>query len=164
MGLEETDVIPRIILGNITGNDDEQTIQMVKTGIDILNTIISSQEFKKEFLEFPFIQTNGQSNQELWNLFIKSPIIINVEIKDLGFRADHLWHTIGREDSNHPDTVFVNSYFVKTSYMLGDNALHEVWHMLGLSHLHPTDSTSVPYGNNTLYEKVAAKLGIDENI
>jgi hypothetical protein len=153
---------PKIILKNIAGNDDPETIQMVKDGITMLNTIICNQEFKNKFLAFEFVQTNGKNNQELWDLFTTVPVEINVDIRDMGFVADHFYHTVGLDDARDPGTVYMNSYFVDSSYMVGDNALHEVWHILGLSHNSPKGSTSVPYGNNTIYEQVAKELGLIE--
>lgn len=155
---------PQVILGTISGNTDTDTVQFIKKGFDNLNVIISAPRFKEQFLAFPFEQTKGNDNQQLWEIFLKnSPIAVNVDIRDMGWKADHIYRTIGAEIERYPDTIFMNSYFVKTGYLVGDNAIHEVWHKLGFSHNHASDSTSVPYGCNLLYEAIAKELGIDPN-
>lgn len=152
--------VPSINLGKISCETDDQ-IQMIKDGFVKLNTVISSLEYKNEFMAFPFEQTNGMTNQQLWDLFVSnSPVTVNVDLHDMGWKYDHIYHTVGLEDASDPDTVYMNSYIVQSSYMVADNALHEVWHKLGLSHRRPSDLNSAPYGNNTIFESVAAKLGI----
>jgi hypothetical protein len=155
---------PQIGLGTIACDTDDQTA-MIQKGFQILNQIISSPQFKARFLAFEFVQTNGMSNQQLWDLFEKSsPIVMNVDLHDMGWTYDHVYHTVGLDDASDPDTIYLNSYIVDTSFTVGDCSLHETWHKLGLSHEAPTDSTSVPYGANQLYEDTANDLGIDSSI
>ena len=147
---------PQIILKNVDCLDHLK--QMVSDGITLLNSTIATQEYHDEFMAFQFVQTNGMTNEQLWELFCKAPIEVSIKLWDMGFIRDHFQHTIGYEDPNFPNMVFVNSFFVGTPYMVADNVAHEVWHILGLHHNHPTDYTSVPYAQNTIFANTIEKL------
>ena len=152
--------VPSIALGTISCENEDQTKMLVASN-QILNQALASDEYKKQFLAFPFVQTNGMTNQELYDLFVsKSPVVMNLDLHDMGWRYDHVYHTIGLDDSSDPTTVYLNAYYVAQKIIAASCTLHETWHFLGLSHLSPSDSTSVPYGNNTIIEAVFKVLGI----
>lgn len=153
---------PQIVLGTISCETDDQKT-MINAGYDMLDKVLADPRFKVAFLAFPFVQTNGMSNQDLWDLACaQSPITMNCDLHDMGFKYDRIYHTVGLDDASDPNTCYMNSYIVDSPYMVADNLLHETWHRLGLSHINPTDSTSVPYGNNTLFEQIAALMGFTD--
>ena len=63
---------PQIILKNVDCLDHLK--QMVSDGITLLNSTIATQEYHDEFMAFQFVQTNGMTNEQLWELFCKAPI------------------------------------------------------------------------------------------
>ena len=154
-------VTPKVILGDISCAYDYQK-QIINDGFTLLNKVLSSAEYKNEFLAFEFVQANGMTNQQIWDLMCSSsPIKMNADLRDLGWYSDHIDHTVGYDDSSDPETVYMNSYFVGTAYMVADNSLHEIMHKLGFSHINPTDYTSVPYGQNTVLENTLATMNIN---
>ncbi len=111
-------------------------------------------------MDFKFEQTNGMSNEQIWDLMCSQVWTLNADLRDMGFVADHVYHTIGLDDASDPTTIFMNSYYVGTAYMVCDNGGHELMHVLKFSHINPTDANSVPYGMNQIIEDTLKVMNI----
>ncbi len=149
---------PRVEVGTISCQTFDQRLIIYK-GFDLLNRVFASPEYKKEFMAFEFEQTNGMSNQQIWDLMVsKAGTKLNVDLHDMGYIRDHFEHTIGLEDARDPETVYMNSYFVGTPFMVMTNGAHEFMHYLKFSHANPTDYKSVPYGQNAVVENTVAVM------
>jgi hypothetical protein len=155
--VETPDRYPVIVNGAI---DDCTPVEfaMVQAAYVDLRKVISSAEFKEAVLNASFTETNNLSNQAIYDLMVaKSPIAVDFEMFTGGARQNHLWHTMGYEDSKRPTYCFANRYFVQDESVCASLILHETMHILGFTH-YGNKTSSVPYTMNRIYEGVTKAL------
>lgn len=151
---------PVIVAGTIDCNDDE--LQMVKDAFTDLNKVISTPLFKQLVLEAHFTETNGDSNQAVYDLLVRqSPLKVDFTM----FMGDHdqnyEYLTMGLEDDGYPGVCFANRFFVQDKETCASLILHESAHILGFHHYNKVTSTSIPYTLNDIYDQVARSLGLE---
>lgn len=152
---------PDITLGTITGATVNEC-KMIAQAVDYVRQVVSSSEFREAVIYAKFTNTNGLSNQQIYDLFTKTKLLVNVDMFDGSWKQNHVWHTMGYEDPND-DFVHANRYFIQDALTMGSLILHELSHEpLGFHHNSASDSSSVPYTMNRIFESVAEKLGIKQ--
>jgi hypothetical protein len=141
--------VPFIVLGDITGaTSAEQT--MIVAGIALANETMATECFKNQVLSASWTETNGLSQQQIWDKLCSGPVAVDVDMYTGSWYQNHVTHTIGYEDE--PGVVHMNRYYVDTAYMVADNVVHEAeGHSQGFSH-YQVKATSVPYGLNGAFE------------
>jgi len=144
--------VPHIIVSEIKGATPAE-ITMIHDGLKFLNNIIAGYEFKQKVLEAQFTETNKLSNAQIYEKFCSKVVTVKIVVYTGTWWANHVSKTIGYE--NEPGVIYVNRYFVNTSYLFADNLIHEgLGHSLDFSH-YQTKSTSVPYQLNKIFEAIA---------
>jgi hypothetical protein len=132
---------------------------MVEEAIDLCDKVIRSPYFIDEVLRAKFTGTNGKSNAEILDLFVKRAHRVNVKMFTGTFMQNRVYHTVGY-DSASDDFVHANRYFVKDAERLASLIMHEcLGHGLGFSHESANDHNSVPYSLNRISESVMEKIG-----
>jgi hypothetical protein len=141
--------VPFILLGDVTGaTSAEET--MIVAGIALANQTMATDCFKNEVLSASWTETNGLSQQQIWDKLCSGPVGVDVDMYTGSWYQNHVTHTIGYEDE--PGVVHMNRYYVDTAYMVADNVVHEAeGHSQGFSH-YQVKATSVPYGLNQAFE------------
>ena len=134
-------------------------LPMIMDAIKKVNTVVKSTVFRNEMIASRFTETEGLTNQEIYDKFTKSKITVNVSMFTGSWRQNHVYRTVGFDDEGD-DFVHANRYFVDDSSTLASLILHEIAHSLGFSHSSSTDYTSVPYMMNSIYDTCAERLGI----
>jgi hypothetical protein len=148
--------VPSIAQGTVICLAGER--DMIDAAYRDLNTVVSSRLFRDKVLETAFTETRDLTNQEIYALLIrKSPIAVSFTMFTGGFRQNHIWHTVGFEDVDHPDVCFANRYFVAGKEVCASLILHETMHLLGFRH-DGNKVRSVPYTMNRIYDAVATAL------
>lgn len=133
---------------------------MVDAAYADLNKVLSSESFKSKTLAARFTETQGMSNQQVYDLAVnKSPVAVDFTMFTGTWKQNHLWHTMGYEDDNHPNVCFANRHFIRSKEVCASLLLHETMHILGFHHKHDK-ATSVPYTMNRIYDAVAAELNL----
>lgn len=153
---------PKIASGNISSTKPE--LLMIIKGFSMANKVNGSTCFKQGVVSASFTENNGFVGQKLWEKLSASTIVVNVVMFDGSNYQNYISKTIGYEDE--PGTVYMNRYFVKTSYQVADNLEHEgEGHSQGFSHFQMCGRfpcmTSEPYGMNALFEKCAPTVGFN---
>lgn len=157
--LAPTKVGAYLTMGAITGASAEERA-MILAGADAANKVMASDCYKKILLAGAFTETNGLSNQQILDKQLKGPVTVNVEMFTGSFKQNYWSKTIGYEYMDEPQNLYMNRHFVDTAFMVGDNIMHEgEGHSQGFWH-NGVKSTSVPYGENDIFEECATQLGI----
>jgi len=149
---------PSVVQGTVTCLPAERA--MVDDAYHDLNKVLSSESFKSKVLAAPFTETRGMSNQQVYDLAVsKSPVAVDFSMFTGTWKQNHLWHTMGYEDSMQPNVCFANRHFIRAKEVSASLILHETMHIIGFRHDH-VKATSVPYTMNRIYDAVAAELGL----
>jgi hypothetical protein len=141
----------RIIVGNIFGATTAE-IKMIREGEKLANAMLDKPCFKQWVLAAHYSESNGLSQQQIYDLVTIKPSTIDVEMYTGSWRANHISKTVGYENDPFDGVVHMNRYFVQSAYMVADNLIHEDrGHSLDFHH-YGVHSTSEPYGMNYAYE------------
>jgi hypothetical protein len=144
--------VPFIKLGSISGATASE-LTMIQAGDVLVNQVIATPCFKAKVLAATYTENLGLTQPQIWAKLINGPVVVNAVMYTGSWYANHISKTIGYE--NDPGTVYMNRYFVNTSYMVADNLSHEgEGHSKGFSHYY-VKATSEPYGMNTAFEACA---------
>jgi len=155
-GIPPTTGATRIVLGNVKALYDEA--EKVKIGAENVTKVVATECFKVQTLGAKFTETNNLTNQQIYDLVSTAQVTIDVEMYMGSWYANHISKTVGYEDE--PGKVYMNRYFVYTSYNMGSTLLHEAMgHSLGFTH-NGVKSTSVPYKFNDFFDLCAKEAGV----
>lgn len=139
-------VIHTGIIKNATAKEEI----MIYDAIVLLQDILADPLFYDEVMAQKFTETNGLSNQEIYDLLCKNVLVANVSMFTGNWKQNFLWHTVGLDIGD--GFVYANRYFVQDTKTLASLIMHEMLHGLGFSH-HGVKYTSVPYTFNRIIEK-----------
>jgi hypothetical protein len=149
---------PQMQVSDISGALPNEIV-FIRSGLDHVNTVLQSDCFKNAVLASNFTENQNLSGAQIYALQNSKVTTVKVVMYTGSWWANHISHTIG--DENEPSTVYMNRYYVKGAYMVGDNLIHEgEGHSLGFTHYH-VKSTSEPYGMNAIYESCAPKVWLN---
>jgi hypothetical protein len=144
---------PTFDAGTVSCLNEEQ--ELIKTAFERLQAVASSTAFKNAVLASRFTETNNLTSEQIYNLVVeKSPLSVDFTMFTGSLRQNHLWHTMGYEDENHPTVCFANRHFIRDPNTCASLILHESMHILGFRH-DGNKSTSVPYSMNRIFESLS---------
>lgn len=140
---------PEVAVANITGATDDELV-MIADGVALANETMRTDCFKNEVLTASWTETNGLTQQQIWDLLCSGVVTVDVDMYTGSWIENHVYHTVGYEDE--PGLVHMNRYFVDSAFMVADNIIHEAeGHSQGFHH-YDVKETSVPYGLNYAFE------------
>jgi len=133
-----------------TKNFSEKERQKFALAIKKAEFELNSEEFKTAVLLYPFEQTNGKSNQEIYDMIMSGADKFNtMEDQDIDVQITlyYSWKkTIGY---TYPSTwaTWVNRRFFSkfNESQIAGNVVHEYMHNMGFGHKKASDHNSVPY-------------------
>lgn len=151
--------IPSLLeIGDIISANEEER-QMCITSIIHVRDVLSSKFFKEEVLSTKFTNTDGFTNEQIYEKFVKSKLIVNISMFYGSWWQNHRTKTVGYDVATD-DYVHANRFFVYRSTVLASLIIHELSHALGFHHNSQYEYSSVPYSMNKISESVMKKLGI----
>jgi|GEM_PF-6970322 len=148
---------PEVILieDGIKGATDAEK-KVVVQSVQETNQIDRSDCFKNKILGAKFTETNGLTNQQVYDVLATHPVSIKVEIFNGSFMQNYVYKTMGYDIGD--GTVYVNRFFVKTAKQMRSLINHEAeGHQQGFHH-NGVKSTSVPYQFNDFTDECGAEL------
>ncbi len=151
----EINGIPGFYLGKVKGAYPNE-IEIIKSAVQLVAEVVRSDHFYKQVIAAKFTSTNGKSNLEIYQAFTTRAITVNVAMFTGSFMQNRVYHTVGYD--NDDEFVHANRYFVQDANTLGSLIIHEVAHSLGFHHESASESTSVPYSMNKIFESTQIKL------
>jgi hypothetical protein len=129
--------------------------ELADEGFKLANAILLSDCFKQGFTQSPMSHTKGRNGPQVYASMTSLPAdLLRIEFYD-GTKAHG---TIGYDVPNESDIIHMNRYFVKTSYDVADNLLHEAAHRRGYIHESAREAESVPYTMNRIFEACATAV------
>lgn len=146
-------------LGSVTNQDGSDItgdeMQLAQDSLLKVQQVTKSDCYKESTLSFNFTETKGLSNATIYKEFVNQPLTINIQFFYGTWAQNHWYRTMGYDIGD--GVVYANTYFIETPDDLGSLDLHETAHKLKFSHSSPADYSSVPYGQNTLFDKCNGK-------
>jgi hypothetical protein len=139
---------PSFRLQSVDGTTAEY--DLTKKAVEVLNKGCKLAKFKALVLEAKFTETNGLTNDEIYNKLSEHVNLVKVSFFNGSFRQNYIWKTVGLDVGD--GVVYVNRHFVTNEKALASLILHETCHKLGFSHFH-YKPTSVPYVMNDIIEE-----------
>jgi len=118
--------------------------------IEKAENVINSIEFGQRVMVYPFIQTNGFNNMDVYNMFMSGADKFNKsKDNDLDVYIT-MYYSFGRAIGyTLPSTWFTwinRKFFSRFNHAsIGGNVTHEYCHNLGFGHISAKDHDSVPY-------------------
>lgn len=140
---------PVVQLDKIRNATDNEKLMIIEA-VRLLNHVLSNGYIYPEVMKQKFTETNGMSNQQIYDLLCKNILIANVEMFTGNWKQNFIWKTVGLDIGD--GFVYANRYFVQDPETLASLIMHEMLHGLGFSH-HGTKYTSVNYTFNRIIEK-----------
>lgn len=144
-----------VVLGQVTGTIGNE-LELIKEAVSLVSAVVTSPKFKELILAETFTSTDGLTNQQIYDKFTQSKITVNVAMFTGTWIQNHVYGTMGY-DVEGDDFVHANRYFVNTAPVLGSLILHESAHGLGFHHQSASESTSVPYRMNKIFDEINGK-------
>lgn len=148
-----------------TSGFSKSDLEKIKKAEDIIEVVVNSAAYAFDFLDAKFTETNGDSNKKILDTLLSGDCQFTdadgtMDLKLIMYYKRYSG-VVGYFDGT-PFSIFINRKFFSTPLSIASNLLHEYFHMIGYSHYGVFD-TSVPYlGGNTIFERVAIKLGMDK--
>lgn len=125
---------------------------MIAEGVAVLNHTLASRCYKQWVLAARYTENNNLTQAQIWDLMVRNPVSVDVEMYMGDYKANHIYKTVGYENDPSDGVVHMNRYFVNTAEKAGDNLDHEAeGHSQLFRHDH-VFSTSDPYGQNYAFE------------
>lgn len=120
-------------------NYNQEQKEKLKKASNILETILNSQEYKKEV-----ISRNGLSVYDHLTLYGEMKLIVTMYKKSLS-------KVVGYTNKNSP-IIYTNSKFHDKydECLVASNLAHEWTHKMGYGHKSASDWSSVPYSHSTI--------------
>lgn len=129
----------------------------------LITKIINSDDYKKEVLNWKFTNTNGLTNQQIYDkLFAGAEALLPAINYQMDLKVE-MYHSYGNTVGyTYPDDLVVhtNSKY-HNNYSpcdIASNFTHEWTHKMGFDHSSANDSNSVPYAHNSIIEKLCGKF------
>jgi len=141
----------------VDATHDEKAV--VLKAIDALNVIRDSSFFKDAVMAAKFTETDGKSNQEIFDDFTKKTFNVSVKIFNGTWMQNHRFHTVALDNSSD-DFVYLNRYYFGSVADTADSIMHESAHGTGYHH-YGDKSTSVPYVMGQIAYDICMKLGLN---
>ncbi len=138
-------------LGEVKNATSEE-VQMVRDAAALVERVVSSAEFRARVLDFAFTSTGSQSNAQIYERLTSGTMMIRVTMFTGSWIENHVWHTQGRDIGD--GVVYANRYFIDDAHAMGSLILHEYAHQRGYHHESASESSSVPYAMNEIFESV----------
>lgn len=144
-------------------NFSAKQLEKYKRAVAMTEKVINTERFKQKFMATKFTNTQGKSNQELYDLMMSGaetldPIVDNeADVFITMYYKNN--STVGYTYPSVKDT-WVNSKFFDQydEADIGCNLIHEWWHKLGMGHSSASEHTSVPYACGYLVEACIREL------
>jgi hypothetical protein len=148
------DSYPSFRLQSVDGVDGTTAeYELTKKAVQVLNKGCKLAKFKALVLQAKFTETNGLTNQQIYNKLMEHVNLVKVSFFNGSFRQNYIWKTVGLDVGD--GVVYVNRHFVTNEKALASLILHETCHKLGFSHLIKGGKyTSIPYTCNRIIEEV----------
>lgn len=125
--------------------------------------VLNSEKFKQELLNLKLEQTNGKTNEEIYNEIMSGADNFNKEVdKDIDVYLTMYYSFKNTVGYTYPSTwwTWINRKFF-SSFDEGDiagNVVHEYMHNLGYDHKTAKDHNSVPYAVGYLIRRLVDEL------
>lgn len=112
--------------------------------------VMNSQEFKTRFLQMPLVQTNGKTNQQIYEELMSGADKFNQEADgDIDVYITMYYSFRNTVGYTYPSTWYTwinRKFFSGFNYAdVAGNVVHEYMHNMGYDHKRATDKWSVPY-------------------
>jgi hypothetical protein len=133
-------------LNNFSQEERDKFVEAIRLAEDVLNSI----EFKNRFLNLPLVQTNGNTNKQIYNQLMSGADKFNKESdSDIDVYITLYYSFRNTVGYTYPSTwwTWINRKFF-SSFDFADvagNVVHEYAHNLGYDHIRASDIWSVPY-------------------
>lgn len=142
----------QVELGEIKNATSDEA-QMIREAALLLERVVTSEEFRTRVLDFAFTSTDGQSNAQIYEHLTSGTMMIRVTMFTGSWIENHVWHTEGRDIGD--GVVYANRYFIDDARQMGSLILHEYAHQRGYHHESASESSSVPYAMNAIFDQIA---------
>jgi hypothetical protein len=147
---------------NATHNFTAVELVKLNAAVRILETVVNSQEFKVELLNYTFIDTNGLTNYQIYNLIMSGKEILSLEEDneiDVDISMYYRWNSV--IGYTYPNTLrtWINRRFFNrmTTAEIASNIMHENLHKLGFDHsfyYNKQRQNSVPYAIGSMIARL----------
>ena len=124
-------------------------------GFKLANSVLLSDCFKKGIEHSPMSHTKGRSGAEV---YVSMTMLPSEPLRIEFYDGTNSHGTIGYDVPEESDIIHMNRYYVKTSYDVADNLLHEAAHRRGYIHKSAREAESVPYTMNHIFEACAVSV------
>jgi hypothetical protein len=133
-------------LNNFSKEERDKFIEAIRLAEDVLNSI----EFKNRFLNLPLVQTNGNTNKQVYNQLMSGADKFNKELdNDIDVYITLYYSFKNTVGYTYPTTWFTwinRKFFSSFDYAdVAGNVVHEYMHNVGYDHIRASDKWSVPY-------------------
>lgn len=145
-----------------TSGFTKSDLDKIELATVIIEVVVNSIIYRELFLVAKFTETNGKTNQEIFNELLSGDCQFTdadgtIDLKLVMYYKRYS-SVVGYFDGT-PFSIFINRKFFSTPLSIASNLLHEYLHIIGYSH-YGAFETSVPYlAGNTIFEKAAKQLG-----
>lgn len=151
---------PRIEIKSIRGAT-AQEIVMIEKGFEMANLVLASDWFKGRVLSAVFTETNGLTNQQIYDKLASDPIRVDVEMFTGTRWQNYVSKTMGYDIGD--GVVYMNRFYVEDAETVGSLSTHEgEGHGQNFRHDF-VKATSVPYQWNDLIEEGYKVLKVSGN-
>jgi hypothetical protein len=150
------------------GIDNFNEIEKTKffNALDQARQVINSDDFKSRFLSLNLEQTEGFSNEQIFDMFMSGSDKFNKEAdSDIDLKIT-MYYSIGRAIGYTLPSTFatwINRKFFSGMNIaeIAGNIIHEYFHNLGFDHRRASDHNSVPYaGGYLVRDMIIEKLNL----
>lgn len=155
---------------NITVTEKNATaveISKLSAAVGILEAVINTQQFKDAVLNYDFIDTNGLTNQQIYDVFMLGKESYKpIENYTLDFKIEMYYKYFTSAIAyTYPngDTIYFNRKFFKnmSPLSIAGTLAHEICHKFGFGHTFhntPTRHRSVPYAIGYIVSDLAKDI------
>lgn len=136
-------------------------LEKINAAVQGLEKILNSDRFKIELLLAKMTETNGLTNQQVYDKIMAGDQVINGD--EMGVLDFNLvlyrksWSKVVGYTFTNSMTIWVNRKYFSTPKSISENIGHELMHQLGFFH-NKIWSTSVPYTMNRIVGKLWDKV------
>lgn len=124
----------------------------------ILNQVLQTKMFQSKVLAFPFSETGGKTNKEIYDILLQ-PYTVKVRL----FSTWKWWsRVVAWVTGKNATTIHYHSkfFYPNKPYEIAGTLLHELSHCKGFYHNVKPWFKSVPYAMNAIVEECAKELGL----
>jgi hypothetical protein len=151
---------------NSANNFTAVELVKLKSAAVLLEQVVNSQDFKERVLTYPFINTDGLTNQQIYNLIMSGREVLNNAVdNELDIDVTMYYSLRGVIGYTYPNILrtWMNRRFFKKFNAAGvaSNLAHEWCHKIGFDHsFYYTNNrkNSVPYAIGYMVEELATQI------